>query len=286
VSSPEEEQVAEAERPAAERSVEDAIELTPTLRRLWRQDDRSRPGPRPGLTLERILDAAALVVDADGLEGLSMSRLASELGFTTMSLYRYVDSKDELLSLLVDHATGEPPAIPDDVTGWRDRLAWWVEAQMGALRRRPWIVQLPITGPPMGPNTLAWVDQGLVALGPSGLSEREKVGVIGVLAGLVRHEALVRADIARALRASEEGGVPMNPALQGNRAFTDVLLRLVDPDRLPGLAASLQARAWDEDDDMEADFLFGLERILDGVEVLAARHAEDAGEAVDGRAGG
>lgn len=264
----------------------ESTDLSPALRRLWGREDRSRPGPRPGLTLERILDAAAAIADAEGLDGLSMSKLAAGLGFTTMSLYRYVTSKDELLTLLVDHATGGPLEIPDDVTGWRDRMGRWVENQMRALRQRPWIVQMPVSGPPMGPHTLAWVDQGLRELAPTGLSEKEKVGVIGLLAGLVRHEALVRADIARALRDSGDG-TATNPALQSSRAFTDTLLQLVDTDRLPDLTASLQARAWDEDDDVDADFRFGLDRILDGVEVLAARKARttregQAGDAVDG----
>jgi AcrR family transcriptional regulator len=212
-----------------------------------------------------------VIVDAEGLDALSMSRLASELGFTTMSLYRYVDSKDELLTLLADHATGDPPPIGDEVVGWRARMTAWVEAQMVRLRVRPWVVQLPVTGPPMGPHTVKWIDQGLAELAPTGLSEREKVGVIGLIAALVRHETLVRSDIARAIHASHDSG-DVNPLLESPTAFTDLLLELVDPVTMPAMAQSLTSRAWDEDD-MDADFRFGMERILDGVEAFAARRA-------------
>ncbi|GAA4345042.1 TetR/AcrR family transcriptional regulator [Angustibacter luteus] len=245
----------------------EAVEQLPrALQTLWGLGTRPRPGPKPGLSLDRILERGIAIADAEGLDALSMSRLAKELGFTTMSLYRYVSSKDELLVLLADTATGPPPVIGPDVVGWRNRLAAWVWAQMAGLAVHPWIVQLPITGAPNTPNTLTWVDQGLAELDGIGLTEIEKVGVIGLIASFVRHETLIRADITAAVRAAIAKGQPRTP--------DDVVLaRLVDPARFPALSATIAAGAWSDDQDPDLDFGFGLERILDGVEALVVRRA-------------
>ena len=84
--------------------------LPPRLQLLWGLQERPRRGPKPGLSLERIVDAAIGLADAGGLAAVSMARVAAELGFTTMSLYRYVPTKDDLLELMVDAASGLPPA--------------------------------------------------------------------------------------------------------------------------------------------------------------------------------
>ena len=82
--------------------------LPPAVEQLWglRGPGRARGGPKPALSLERIVAAAVELADAGGLAALSMSRLAEKLGFTTMSLYRYVASKDDLLVLVLDAALG------------------------------------------------------------------------------------------------------------------------------------------------------------------------------------
>jgi AcrR family transcriptional regulator len=249
----------------------EAVEQLPrALQTLWGLGPRQRPGPKPGLTLERILERGIAIADAEGLGALSMSRLAKDLGFTTMSLYRYVSSKDELLVLLADTATGPAPAIGPEVVGWRNRLAAWVDAQMLGLAIHPWIVQLPITGAPNTPHTLEWVDQGIAILDGIGLSEIEKVAVIGLIASYVRHETLLRADITRAVKDAIARGEPRTP--------DDVLLaRLVDPQRFPALAATIAAGAWSDERDPDVDFDFGVQRILDGVEALVATRSPTAG---------
>ncbi|WP_426561401.1 TetR/AcrR family transcriptional regulator [Angustibacter sp. McL0619] len=252
----------------------EAVEQLPrALQTLWGLGERARPGPKPGLSLERILERGIAIADAEGLDALSMSRLAKDLGFTTMSLYRYVSSKDELLTLLVDTATGPAPVIGPEVVGWRNRLAAWVDAQMKGLAVHPWIVQLPITGAPLTPHTLEWVDQGLAMLAGIGLSEFEKVAVIGLIAGNVRHETLLRADITRAITDAAARGVPRTP--------DDVLLgRLVAPERFPALAATIAAGAWSDEQDPDNDFDFGVQRILDGVEALVATRSPTGAQAV------
>src|SRR5260370_692354 len=101
---------------------------------------RARPGkgPKPGLSLERIVQAAIRVAARDGLGAVSMSRVAGELGASTMSLYRYVSAKDELVKLMVDAAYGPPPAAGTPDEGWRGPLSRWAWAVRGNFRRHRW----------------------------------------------------------------------------------------------------------------------------------------------------
>src|SRR5688572_30415165 len=93
--------------------------LPPALAAVWGLRERPRRGPKPGLTLDAIVDAAVALADADGLGAVSMSRVAEKLGFTTMSLYRHVSSKDELLMLMMEAAIGAPTPSADPAPNWR-----------------------------------------------------------------------------------------------------------------------------------------------------------------------
>ena len=94
-----------------EREKDDEIELPASIEAAWGIRERPRKGPKPGLSLPRIVEAAISVAERDGLAAVSMSRVAAELGASTMSLYRYVSAKDELLMLMADAAYGAPPVI-------------------------------------------------------------------------------------------------------------------------------------------------------------------------------
>src|SRR5580658_3820692 len=96
--------------------------LPPGLDLLWGRRERGRRGPKPGLSVDGIVDAAVRIADAEGLEAVSMARVAKELGFTTMSLYRYVASKDELLQLMWNASAQGAETLELEGTGWRERL--------------------------------------------------------------------------------------------------------------------------------------------------------------------
>jgi AcrR family transcriptional regulator len=89
------------------------------LRRLWGVAVASRLGRPAELDVTRVVQAAVELADRDGLSGVTLPKVAKAVGFTPMSLYRYVGSKDELLVLMRDHAIGEPPEISAE-TGWRE----------------------------------------------------------------------------------------------------------------------------------------------------------------------
>jgi AcrR family transcriptional regulator len=226
---------------------------------------RAHPGkgPKPGLSLERIVAAAVKIASRDGLDAVSMSRVAADLGASTMSLYRYVNAKDELVKLMIDAAWGPPPAAAPG-EGWRAALARWAWAMRAVLRRHSWAARVPISGLPIMPNEVAWFEQALTGLRDSGLTEAEKASVIMLVSGYVRTLAITEADIAAAVAAS--GAAPD----EWMAAYPRMLTKLADPGQFPALTTFIAAGVFDRADDPDDEFTFGLERILDGIEALVS----------------
>jgi AcrR family transcriptional regulator len=224
--------------------------LPRALEMLWREAPPARR--TRGLNRERIVDAAIELADTDGLGALSMARLAERLGCGTMSLYRHVANKDELVTFMVSAGPGAPPA-PDDRTDWRGALTGWAAGLWDVYHRHPWILQTASAGPPTDPGQLAWLDAGLTALGGTGLAERDKMAAVMAVLHFARGAAAL--DI-------EAGNV-------GIQDYPALLRRLVDANRFPALAAALASGVFDnENEDPQAEFNSGLGRLLDGIGVL------------------
>lgn len=237
------------------------------LELLWGEAEPPKRGPKPSLTVQQIVTTGIAIADAEGLGAVSMHRLAKELNVTAMSLYRYVPSKDDLLELMFDAAVGEPPG---DLIGggpWRAELARWARLQKDFCRRRPWTVELPISGPPMGPNNLTWMNGALGALGGTGLTEADKLLVLLMLTVYIRGESTLGLQISE---ASARTGVT---ELERDRVFAALMQRIADDDRFPALARLARSGVFDEAEEeySDEDFEFGLERILDGIQVLIDR---------------
>jgi AcrR family transcriptional regulator len=236
--------------------------LPASIELAWGLRDAGTRGPKRGLTLDRIVGAGIKVALTEGLGALSMARIATELGVGTMSLYRYVAAKDELLTLMVDQALGRPPAAGAG-EDWRVGLRRWAEALRAAYRRHPWSLRVPISAPPLGPNNIAWLDNALAALAATPLSEQAKLSTVLLLSGFVRNDATLTADFA-----AGSGGEMVMPG------YGVMLGRLVDPEQLPALHRAIQSGSLDDEDDPDVEFDFGLARILDGVDVLIASTAK------------
>ncbi len=246
------------------------IPLPPALALLWGRGDRPRRGPKPTLSLDTVVHTAIEIADTEGITRLSMARVAERLGFTTMSLYRYVRSKDDLLLLMDDAAhAGPPPATPGD---WRGGLTTWARGVFDTYRRHPWLLQIPVTTPPAGPAHLAWMEAGLQNLRDVDLDEGYKLAIIQLVHGYVRGEAQLSTDVRNA-------GTEFGAATYGQlvRAVTDA-------DTHPALTHLVASGALDEADEYDdtADFAFGLTTILDGV----AQRIGDRGRRAAGRPGG
>ncbi|WP_433317992.1 TetR/AcrR family transcriptional regulator [Micromonospora sp. CA-269861] len=241
--------------------------LPPAIESAWGLRERPPKGPRPGMSVPTIVDAAVRVADADGLAAVSMSRVAKELGAATMALYRYVGSKDELLILMVDTGYGPSPGPPAPDDDWRAGLTRWAWAEHEVLRQRSWLLHVPISGPPITPQQLGWMEDGLRCLDGTALGESEKMSVLLLITGYVRNEATLTSQIAEGSRAAGVEPSEMMPA------YSRLVARLIDPARFPALHRVLAAGVLNQDDDPDDEFAFGLDRILDGVEALIQRRA-------------
>jgi AcrR family transcriptional regulator len=240
--------------------------IPPSIALAWGLRDRGTRGPKPALTVAQIAEAGIALAGRDGIEAVSMARVAAELGAGTMSLYRYFTSKDELLTLMVDTALGPPPPAQDRPAGWRPGLQWWARSVRGAYARHPWGLKVPITAPPLGPNNVAWMEAALAAMAGTPLAEAEKLSTLLLISGFVRNEATMSADIAAAAQAAAQP-----PSL----TYGAILSQLADAEHYPAVHRAIAAGSLDDDDNepgsFDADFDFGLERILDGIDALIRR---------------
>jgi AcrR family transcriptional regulator len=208
------------------------------------------------------VDAAVKIADAEGLDALSMGKVAAELGAAPMSLYRHVSGKEDLLRLMVDAAWGDSPEPPASGENWRDGLSRWAWAMRGNARRHPWVVRIPLNSLPIMPREVAWFENALACMADTGLTEARKASVIMLLAGYVRNVTTTEADIAAAIVASG-----LSPA-EWMSSYPRMLRQLTDPERFPALTAFIAAGVFDVEDGPDDEFIFGLDRILDGVEAL------------------
>ena len=248
--------------------------LPPGLDLLWGRRERGRRGPRPGLSADAIVDAAVRVADAEGLEAISMARVAAKLGFTTMSLYRYVASKDELLQLMFNASALGAESLVIEGDNWRSRLRAWATIQRDMLDRHPWITQMPMPAPPLAPNSLHFVERGLQAMDGTGLPDTEKLRIIGLLSSYTLNEAKMANDAARAAaeaakaaQAAESSGDAAGPPL----TFEDLLRELVDERTYPHLYRLAWSSSGADPVSEREEFLAGIDLILDGVQARIDR---------------
>jgi AcrR family transcriptional regulator len=237
---------------------------TRTMELLWNIRNRGSRGPKPSLTVDGIVAAAIEVADAEGLPGLSMRRVAERLGVGTMSLYRYVPGKAELLDVMIDRTSGEIER-PDDIPGgWRARLEQVARENRRLYERHPWLLQVFLGRPPLGPNIIAKYDYELRAIEGIGLSDVEMNSVLTLLLGYVRGWA---ASAIESVQAPEQTGQTDD---QWWTAFEPLVEKVLDAERYP-LAARVGSAATEQFEgtyDPQHSFEFGLERLLDGIEVL------------------
>ncbi|MEU1879938.1 TetR/AcrR family transcriptional regulator [Streptosporangium sp. NPDC020072] len=242
-----------------------------TVELLWRRDGAEA---RRGLSLGRIVRAGIELADAEGLAGLSMRKVAERLGFTTMSLYRHVSGREQLIDLMRDAVTGESPGTVDagvnaDATGrdgWRARLETCARQGWELRRRHPWLSEIRGGRHVPGPNVIAHYEQMLGVVAETGLPPSEVIAVAGLVGRFVDSEALLLVEAAEAERhsgLSEE-------EWWGSR---DTLF-----EQLNGYPVI--ARLWEEGgyDRPEDPFEFGLARLLDGIELLVKKRYETSDE--------
>ncbi|MGY2125851.1 TetR/AcrR family transcriptional regulator [Nocardia gipuzkoensis] len=234
-----------------------ADELPPVARLLWSGKQPSGRGPRPGLSLDRIVDAAIAIADTDGIGALSMQRVAKELGAATMSLYRHVPSKDDLVALMLDATMAEPPVLPPG--DWRAALDLWARRTRELYLRHPWVLAVGTNNRWMGPNEAAWGDVAMAALLDAGLPATTVVEAMLSVNAFVGGVARLEIDPARGRAATGHFGPALDP---------EMIHRYGQPERYPAMLAMLAAGPQESRDTRsvaDSVYEFGLGRLLDGI---------------------
>ena len=259
---------------------------------LWRTTRKPTRGPKPGLTIDTVAAKAIELADAEGLPALSMRRVAEALGVAPMSLYTYVPSKAELVDVMLDAVYGESAAdlgrVPAAPTTrgqptWRAGLETRARADWALYERHPWVLQVPRARALLGPNELAVFEASLGMVEGLGLTAREMVAVVDVIAGFVAGAAT---GVAQAARAPEETGLTDD---EWWGSLEPMLDEVWDAERFPTTTAVQAGGGFDVPDDTVPyhvrfaidDFEFGLERLLDGIEAFVAGRATHADPATD-----
>jgi AcrR family transcriptional regulator len=137
-----------------------------------RAPQRTTRRRRDPITPEAIVQTAIRVLDQDGLDGLSMRRIADELGTGAASLYWHVGSKDGLLDLLFDHVIGEQEVPDPDPEHWREQLKQVARTMRATILRHRDVVRISLGRIPMGPNALRYSDRVLAILRAGGVPDQ------------------------------------------------------------------------------------------------------------------
>ncbi len=222
---------------------------------LWGLTAPGKRGPKPAISVRSIAAVGIEVADADGLDAVTMAAVAGRLGYSTMALYRHVESRQDLLAVMADEVLGPAPAISAR-HGWRRRLTAWAEAEAGRLLAHPWYLDVRTGSPPLGPQHLAWMDAGMGVLQQAGLDPQRAAS------SLLLVDGYVRSTIGFALQYGA------SPAAD---AWADQLRQVVTPESLPAVSKALDAGTFEDEPEGEfpdSEFLFGLGVILDGIEGL------------------
>lgn len=250
-------------------------ELPHAVALAWGVAAHPQRGPKRELSIERIVDAAVEIADTGGLAAVSMSSVAASLGFTTMSLYRYVTAKDDLVMLMQERGVGVPSETIAEASGWQDGLSRWAAEQTAVYARHPWLLDVPIVGTPATPNNLAWLDAALQTLAATPLDAHEKLSIVLAVMAQSRWEGLVLRSYEAAAR--EAGVSPDDIDARGSA----LLELLVTAEEFPAVYEALHAGVFGPAG--PSPFPFGLARLIDGVEgyFSGREHAPREAEPVD-----
>ncbi|WP_433161943.1 GntR family transcriptional regulator [Kribbella sp. CA-247076] len=231
---------------------------------------RARPGGRPArqvpeLNRDEVIRIAIAIADAEGLAAVSMRRIAADLGVSTMALYRYVGGKEALVLRMVDVAIGEFPVPKQPAANWRAAIEAVARLQWAAYRRHLWLASaVSLSRPQALPNLLPHTDAVLRALGPFGLDGSTALYTAITVFAYVRGIALA---MEAEVQAEQDTGMTADEWADEHMGPITAVINLED---LAGFRAVFQG-GFDFDYDLDRLFGFGLELVLDGLEVKLSR---------------
>ncbi|BEK86658.1 TetR/AcrR family transcriptional regulator [Nocardia seriolae] len=217
---------------------------------IWERDPY-RPKSQ-ALSVERIVDASIAIADAEGLEALSMRRVATALCTGTTTLYRYVDSRDDLLDLMADAVQNAHVPLTGD---WRTDLEAYAHHERELWLRHPWLAPLLATRPSLGPNGLRGLEHALTAAAPLTTDTAEAASAVGLIRDYVRGAVmreLAEKETQRRTGQSED---------QWRAAVAPYLRKIIESGSYPRVARMTESA----DLSPAEQFSYGLRRLLDGI---------------------
>ncbi|MBT2399669.1 TetR/AcrR family transcriptional regulator [Streptomyces sp. ISL-100] len=221
---------------------------------IWARPERAGRGPRAAYSRADIAAAAVRIADADGLDAVSMRRVAAEIGCGTMSLYNYVPRKEDLYELMVDAVSGEYDLSQEPSGDWRADMLALAHRARALMHRHPWLPRLmsPVYG--FSPNVLRYLEYCLGCLEGLEAPQGTKLELVAMVNGMVTTyvtNELATAERSRSLPWSQE---------QENAVRIAYLGREIATGKYPRMA---QAFAEDAGPiDLDAVFERMLERVL------------------------
>jgi AcrR family transcriptional regulator len=227
---------------------------------VWTRPERAGKGPAPSHSRAEITAAAIALADAEGIEAVSMRKVAAKLGAGTGTLYRYLARKDDLIDLMIDAVEGEDGG-PAPLTGdWRQDLRAFAQRGRSIIHRHPWVAVLAAGRPTLGPNGLRLAEHTLQAIAELGLTIDDMLLNVETLQAFVRGYTLGELAEQEAIRRS---GLERD---QWMAAHAPYLMQVIADGQHPLVTrVVLDAEGPHDDDGDEHGFALGLERILDGL---------------------
>lgn len=243
---------------------------------LWGVGEAPSRGPKPGLSATAIAQAAIELADAEGLDAVSMRKVGERLGKSAMSLYTYVPSKAELIDVMLDTVLGELPTSYRLDDGWRAAVETAARDGWAFYERHPWVLQISGSRATLGPHELDVYESQLQIFDGLGLNGLDITRVVGVIGSFVRGAAKALSDA----RTSEQATGLSDDEWWNARAPILEELMVGWEERYP-MATRLSAEASFDEPYVGGDasytvlialdqFEFGLQRMLDGIEVFIA----------------
>ena len=241
-----------------------------TLTLLWRDvlgDPKGSRGPRQKVSVDEVVDAAISLADEEGIDAVSIRKVAERLGIGAMSLYTYVESKSELVDLMIDRVVGLVPRGLDPAAPWRQRLEHAAREEWDHYLRHPWVLQVDTSRPPLGPGISDRYEYQLSAIEGIGLSDLDMDSVVTLVSGFVAGAARTHLESLRSKLSSTQTDD------EWWEANVPILTAVMDADRYPisGRVGSAAGEEYQAPSDPLRAFEFGLARVLDGVAAYLGR---------------
>jgi AcrR family transcriptional regulator len=225
---------------------------------IWTRRRTAAPA-RETLSRQQIVKTAMLVLDEEGVAGLSMRKLAARLGAGATSLYWHVPTKDDLVDLLIDEVWAEIDVPEPELAGWRSGALLFGHSLRSAVLLHPWLPEVMYTRPSIGPHAMSLGERGLVLFGAAGFTTHEvdlaMGSVMSYVLGTVSAEVATREMVRKSGRSEESWVSEMME--QAQAVASDY----------PQMQESVRRRTTtDLDSGLTENFVFGLDALLDGLQ--------------------